>query len=350
MEWPQSNSPPFHKVSLPRQLILILIATAAMAQTWVGHTSGTTASLRGVSTVNPKIVWASGTNGTYLHTADGGATWKASVVPGAEQLDFRAIHALDDRVVYLLSSGPGDKSKIYKTIDGGSHWSLLFTNPDAQGFFDALAFWDKRHAIVAGDPVNGHFSVFTTEDGGAHWQRQIGPVAGEKEGAFAASNSCLLASGKREAWITTGGPGGARVFHSTDGGRSWVAASTPIRSDSASAGIFSLAFADARNGIAVGGDYTKASDTAHNIAVTRDGGRTFAEPLGTHPAGYRSAVAYLPSIKAWIASGTSGSDISTDYGQTWKQFDAGAFNALAVAPGGKAWAVGPNGRLAEFQP
>jgi photosystem II stability/assembly factor-like uncharacterized protein len=300
-----------------------------------------------VSAVNAKIVWASGTKGTYLHTSDGGATWQVATVPGAEQLDFRGIYALSDRTVYLLSSGPDEKSRIYKTTDGGSHWTLQFTNPGPQGFFDALAFWDARHGIVLGDPVSGLFAVLTTEDGGEHWQQQPGPAASGQEGAFAASNSCLLAMGKRDAWFATGGPGGARVFHSRDAGRSWTAVSTPIRNDGGSAGIFSLAFAG-RHGVAVGGDYTKPADTAHNIAITSDGGRTWIEPTGQHPAGYRSAVVYWPRAKAWIAVGTSGSDISYDNGQSWKQFDATAYNALSVASG-LCWAVGPNGRLARVK-
>jgi len=76
-------------------------------------------------------------------------------------------------------------------------------------------------------------------------------------------------------WFGTGGPGGARVFHSEDGGVTWAVAKTPIRNDGASAGIFSLAFPDAKRGIAVGGDYNKPTETPGNIAVTSDGGKTW---------------------------------------------------------------------------
>ena len=170
------------------------------------------------------MVWASGTSGTYLETTDGGATWRVAVVPGAEQLDFRGVHGVDDRTAYLLSSGSGDKSRIYKTTDGGSHWVLQFTNPDPKGFFDALAFWNARHGVAIGDPVDGRFVILTTGDGGGHWVRQEGPAALPNEGAFAASNSCLTLMGTREIWFATGGPGAARVFHSRDAGRTWTVA------------------------------------------------------------------------------------------------------------------------------
>jgi len=323
--------------------VLLICIAAAQAQTWTPHASGSAASLRGVSVVDTKVVWASGTGGTYLETTDGGASFRAAVVPGAEQLDFRGVHAVDPRIVYLLSSGEGDKSRIYKTTDAGKQWTLQFMNPDAKGFFDAIAFWDARHGIVLGDPVDGRFVILTTVDAGEHWVRQPGPTALPNEGAFAASNSSLTVMGDREVWFASGGPQAARVFHSKDGGMTWSVAATPIRNDSASAGIFSLAFSDAQHGVAVGGDYTKARDALHNVAVTNDGGETWTEP-SAHPSGYRSAVAYLKTLGVWIATGPSGSDISTDNGAMWRVFGTDGYNALGVG-----WAVGSKGAVAEIK-
>jgi photosystem II stability/assembly factor-like uncharacterized protein len=319
----------------------------ALAQSWVAQSSGTTASLRGVSAVSPAVVWASGSGGAYLHTEDGGATWRAAVVPGAEKLDFRAVHALDSHTAWLMSSGPGAQSAIYKTADGGAHWSLLYTDPDAGGFFDALAFWDARHGVVLGDPVDGQFAILVTDDGGQTWQRRTSPPALPNEGAFAASNSCLQVQGNSEIWFGTGGPSGARVFHSKDGGRHWEVAGTALRHDGAGAGIFSLGFAPSGHGVAVGGDYGKPADSTGNLAVTSDGRRTWEAPGGTPPHGYRSAVAFLAGRKVWIAVGTSGSDISRDGGKNWKQFDGGAHNAIGVA-GDAVWAVGPGGRIGKL--
>jgi photosystem II stability/assembly factor-like uncharacterized protein len=322
-----------------------MLVAVAQAQSWVPQTSGTTASLRGVSAVNAQIVWASGTAGTYLITRDGGATWRAAQVPGAEKLDFRAVWAFEDHTAFLLSIGTGDQSRIYKTTDAGAHWTLLFTNPDAKGFFDGIAFWDHTHGIVAGDPVDGHTVIFTTDDAGETWQhRQTAPAAGS-EGAFAASNTSLAVAGSHEVWL---GTTAARVLHSLDNGHTWTAASTPIRNDGPGAGVFSVAFAGPQYGIAVGGDYSKPTDPQKNIAITTDGGRTWTAPAGQPPAGFRSAVANLPQTKTWIATGTSGSDISQDNGATWKQFDPTAYNALAFTSSTTGWAVGPKGHIATF--
>ena len=330
-------------------LAALLLATSSVAQQWIPQTSNSTASLRGVSAVDRSTVWASGSGGTWLRTTDGGTTWTAGKVPDADSLDFRGIRAIDAQTTYLMSSGNGEKSRIYKTIDAGLHWTLQFTNPDPKGFFDSIAFWDAIHGIVLGDAVNGHAEVLTTGDGGAHWRHEQTPPALPNEGSFAASNTCLFVLGKSEVWFVTGGTGAARVFHSKDGGRSWTAASTPIRNDSASAGIFSITFRDALHGIVVGGDYARDKEDRGNIAITSDGGATWTEPAA-RPKGFRSAVAWLPATRTWIVTGTSGSDASTDDGQSWTTFDSGAYNAMSFISGQAGWAVGPRGRIARYRP
>ena len=100
----------------------------------------------------------------------------------------------------------------------------------------------------------------------------------------------------------------------------------------------------------MGGDYTKPDSAERNVAVTSDGGRTWTEPVGAHPKGFRSAVAFLTGRKVWIATGTSGSDISSDDGKSWKPFDGGAYNALSFVSSKVGWAAGPSGRVAAFQP
>ena len=305
--------------------------------------SRTQASLRGVSAVDQRIVWASGSGGTWLRTTDGGVNWQTSTVSGAEDLDFRGIRAFSASRAILMSAGPGAKPRLFETTDAGAHWTLLFTNPDPGGFWDAIAFWDARRGILAGDAVDGQIAVFTTVDGGKTWQRRKTPPALQGEGAFAASNTSLTLRGKAEAWF---GSSGARVFHSLDGGKTWTVSSTPVRRTSTSSGIFSVAFSNAQNGMVVGGDYSKDSEPRQNIAVTVDGGRNWSAPVAG-PAGFRSAVLWLADIKAWLATGTSGSDLSS--GAAWKMFDPGAFNALSGKSAKATWAVGPKGRVARLQ-
>ena len=127
--------------------------------------SGTTSRLQAISPVTPRIVWASGVMGTFAVTTDGGATWRAGVVPGAETLQFRDVEGVNARVAYLLSAGVGTDSRIYKTVDGGATWTLQFQNEDPNGFYDCFAFWTQKRAIVMADAVDGRFPVIRTTNG-----------------------------------------------------------------------------------------------------------------------------------------------------------------------------------------
>lgn len=328
----------------PGAVILGLLAAPAPAH-WQRQAVESDADFRGLSVVSAKVVWVSGTKGTYARTTDSGQIWTVGNVPGAAKLDFRDVEAFGEATAYLLSAGPGEASRIYKTIDGGKTWVLQFSNPEREGFLDALAFWDERHGLAFGDPVSGRFQLFATDDG-TNWKRLSGnlPPALPNEGAFAASGTCLVTHGTNDVWFATGGAKVARVFHSRDRGRTWSASETPLPAGAASAGIFSLAFRDADHGMAVGGDFRKPNEPGAAAAVTADGGKTWT-PLD-RPFPYRSCVAWAKG--RWVAVGTSGSDFSTDDGKTWKPLDRENYNSVAFAPTGEAWAVGPKGRVAKF--
>ncbi|MCA1581164.1 MAG: hypothetical protein LC796_07150 [Acidobacteria bacterium] len=287
-------------------------------------------------------------------TRDAGHTWRTVPVPGAEALDFRDVEAFGPGEAVVMSAGEGPASRIYTTVDGGSHWSLALQNPDPKGFFDAIAFRDRRQGLALGDPVDGCFAIFSTEDGGRRWTRldpsRI-PAALASEGAFAASGTCLALDRSGRAWFGTGGAGRARVFRSDDGGRNWTVTNTPIPAATPSAGIFSIAFADALHGVAVGGDYRKAHGPAA-IARTDDGGLTWTA-VAAPPAFDRflSAVAVVPgtSPPVFVAAGTEISGWSSDGGVTWTAGEGG-WNAIAFGGAADGWAVGPAGRVVRFDP
>jgi len=128
--------------------------------------SGTTNGLIAVWPVNARIVWASGRNGTYTKTTDGGQTWHAHVVPGAETLQFRDVQAFSDKVAYLLSIGDGPrKFRIYKTEDGGASWTIQFVNHRPAAFYDGFAFWGPHRGIAHSDSIDGVFPDLRTLDG-----------------------------------------------------------------------------------------------------------------------------------------------------------------------------------------
>jgi len=313
---------------------------------WQQQFSGTDVQLRGVSAVSERIAWASGAKGTVLRTIDGGEHWTKVDVPGAEALDFRDIQAFDWDTAYVLSIGPGEQSRIYKTTDGGKIWQRQFTNSDPKAFYDCFAFWDNKHGIAVSDSVDGKFPLIATSDG-ATWTPvavKSMPAALPNEGAFAASGTCIATHGKNDVWFGTGGPA-ARVFHSSDRGLNWTVAETPIVHGAASQGIFSIAFWNSKDGVAVGGDY-KAPEKREGIAAfTHDGGKTW-KLARKQPSGYRSGVdMLLQSGGSFFAVGTNGMDRGRE---SWYPLAQGNFNAISLAPLDVGWAVGPEGMIVRF--
>ena len=333
-------------------------ATQEKSEGWQKVNVATSAGFRGLSVVSEKVVWASGTEGTVIRTLDGGKNWDVMIVPGAEKLDFRGIKAFDDKTAVVISSGPAEQgqARIYRTADGGKNWKQVFEEKRAGIFFDAVAFWDAQHGIVLSDPIEGKFALFTTDDGGVTW-KQLPPSAAPgalpaalpNEGAFAASNSCLVVQGNSNVWFATGGAKVARVFRSNDRGKTWEVAETPMHPANASSGIFSLAFEGQQYGIAVGGDYQKPEGSdLPNVLRTEDGGKTWMVET-TNPAGmYLSSVAFVwhPGKDSLIAAGTKGLLHSLGGGSLRsKQSDE---NLNAVDGTGHDvvlgwWAVGPKG-------
>lgn len=286
----------------------------------------------------------------------------------------RGIWAWDADTAIVMSSGPGDLSRLYKTTDGCSHWKLLFTNPDKDGFWDAMVFSDRSHGMILGDPTlnrswdnpnakNLEFTVLKSFDGGVKWERESDNYhelrATEGFTAFAASDTALVAFDEK-AWFGTGGQTGAYVFIADDFNvappavicdcfpmppkTQWFThrVRVPLSSESPASGIFSLSFRDANHGVTVGGDYTKPNEPMGTAAWTADGGEHWTA-AAKPPHGYRSAVAWDAEAKAWIAAGTNGSDISYNDGKTWTPLDNGNWNALSLP-----WVVGPQGRIAKL--
>ena len=326
-------------------LVIFSFALAAKAQ-WQKQSINTKASLRGLSVVNEKVVWASGNGGTFLITVDGGKNWKVGKVPDAEKLDFRDVEAFDQNTAYLLSIGNGESSRIYKTIDGGASWKLQFKNTNEKAFFDAFAFWDKNNGIAMSDPVDGKYVLLSTTDG-ENWKTLDNskmPNAKEGEAAFAASGTCILTHGKNDVFLVSGG-NEARVFRSTNRGLNWFVADTPIVSGTSGSGIFSIAMLDKMRGVIVGGNYEKPNEINNNLAFTGDGGKTWV--LGKGLNGYRSGVDFVEK-KTLIAVGSSGSDISYDGGKTWKNLDKENYNAVQTKGKNAIWAVGANGLVSKF--
>jgi len=313
---------------------------------WVSvQTSGRDTNLRGVSAkcTDDKacVIWASGSNGVILRSTDTGKNWKQLAVAGATELDFRDVEAFDAKTAYVMSSGEGEKSRIYKTTDGGDHWQLQYSDKRPGFFLDSMACDSPVHCVAISDPVDGKFLLLTTDDG-EHWKeipRENMPAALPQEGAFAASGT-ILALCDSKIFFGTGGPA-ARIFSSPDHGNSWTVVNAPIASGNPSSGIFGLACAG-NNFVIVGGDY-KDVDRANAVAAYSTNGGQSWQRSQDQPSGFRSA-AGATSERSLIAVGPNGIDVSFDRGVHWQRAEAANLNAISMGRT-LGWAVGPKGTI-----
>jgi photosystem II stability/assembly factor-like uncharacterized protein len=311
---------------------------------------------RGLDAVNRRTAWVTGGSATdggpgrVFRTTNGGRRWTDVSPPHTEGLLFRDVEARSARVAVVLAIGPGDASRIYRTTDGGTSWDATFVNDDPAAFYDCMAFYPGgRRGLALSDPVDGRFRILATRDSGRSWTvlPNRGMPEAATEAAFAASGDCLVTAG-HTAYFGSGG-GAARVFRSTDFGRSWTATQSTIPAGD-SAGVFALTFRTPRQGVAVGGDFANPTNGVGAVASTRSGTSWHNAGDLTHLA---EDVAYVPGHRHWlVATGESGdvmgTSVSLDNGRHWHRVSAVGYHALDCTRDVSCWAAGGDGRVARI--
>ena len=196
-----------------------------------------------------------------------------------------------------------------------------------------------------GDPTDHCLSIILTNNGGNTWHKidcENLPLIDEGEAAFAASNT-NIAIIKNNVWVATGGKK-ARVFHSSDKGKSWEVITTPIIQGKNTTGIYSIAFFDKNSGIIAGGDYTNKFGLSVNKAITNDGGITWQAVSENLSPKYVSCVQYVPDSKGKkvFAVSTNGIFYSYNSGYTWQKVSEKGYYSIRFASKNTAWLSGNN--------
>ena len=330
---------------MTRFLPLFISLTFGQSISLVTLDSRVESSFRGLSVVNQKVVWVSGTGGTVLRTIDGGKNWENISVPNMEKIDFRDVEGFNKNTAIVM--GIASPARFYKTTDGGQNWKLVHFDDREGVFFDGMSFWNKNDGIAFSDPVDGQHLLIRTTDGGDTWHeipKEGFPHKLNPEFGFAASGTGIPVQGRKTVWLGMGGVK-SRVFKSEDGGMNWSVAETPVVHGGQSTGIYSVAFKNKKVGISVGGDYTNQS-IKNTMAYTNDGGATWHLPeKQTHQ--YRECVAHYRG-KIFFAVGPSGFDMTTDNGKNWHPHYWEVNNLTAVAFAKRSnvgFAVGKGGQI-----
>ncbi|MBC7615093.1 MAG: oxidoreductase [Pedobacter sp.] len=295
-------------------------------------TAGKNTSMRGISVVSDRVAWVSGSNGQVGKTLNGGETWEWTTPKGYEKLDFRDIEAFDDQNAVVVNAGT--PAYILVTADGGKSWRETYKNIDSAIFLDGMGFWNRKEGIIFGDPINNKMQLLKTIDGGLTWNN-ISDNLKKKfvmgEAGFAASGTTIRTGNDGKVWIASGGKV-SNIYYSPNYGKKWKVYHCPIIQGESSTGPFSIGFSDAKTGIVVGGNYLKDKEHTNNVLLTTNGGKNWTKPT-TPVLGYRSAVEHIKD-QLWFATGSSGTDYSSDGGQNWTNISALNFNAIQKAKNG----------------
>ncbi|RYY06762.1 MAG: oxidoreductase [Sphingobacteriaceae bacterium] len=328
-------------------LINLVFTNLVFAQSVEILQQGQPCSIRGLSVVDNRTAWASGSKGHVAITRNGGKSWSWQQIKGFEQSDFRDVEAFSDQEAIVISSGT--PALILKTTDGGTIWKLVYRNDNPAYFLDAMDFFNLNHGLIMGDPINGRFLLLETNNKGESWKElKIAPQALPGESAFAASGTCLRISKNQSSAVLVSGGAVSRYFVGNQL-QNWKATALPLAQGKASKGAFSIVSGGGYT-VIVGGDYQKNNNIDSVTCYRVDKNNTNSFQLAQRmPAGYQSCVAYIKKI-TFVSTGTSGTNITFDGGKTWKQINTDSFNVCAKARHGNlVLLAGDGGKLACFK-
>ncbi|MFN0082519.1 MAG: WD40/YVTN/BNR-like repeat-containing protein [Ferruginibacter sp.] len=326
-----------------RKIFIIVFTTLASncvkAQAINILTSGTKTSLRGLSVVSDKIIWASGSNGKVAHTSNAGATWDWITVKDFEKRDFRDIEAFNDSTAIIMAVD--EPAFILKTSDAGKSWKIVYSNFDKGMFLDAMDFNDDKSGIVVGDPLIGKFFIAYTKDGGETWQeekKENRPLADTGEACFASSGTNIRLLKNNKKVFISGGKFGHFFYHKRK-------KNLPLIDGQESTGANSVAFKNNKKFIVVGGDFNTKDGKEKNCFITNNAGRSWYAPIEP-PLGYRSCIEFIKD-KTWITCGLNGVDITLNDGKNFKALSTENFHVCRLAKKGKSiFFAGSSGRIA----
>lgn len=287
-----------------------IVRTTDAGASWRHHDSGS-GWLYDITFTGPERGFAVGRNGRIVRSADGGATWQATVFENLGYL--RGVAFADRNRGWVV----GDAGAILQTADGGDSWRVL-----NEPLSDDLYSIDFTGRGFCGWAVGARGTILHTADGGQLWTPQA-----------TSSNTVLrdvAALSETVAWAV--GDYG-KILRTTDGGGSWSVHVTT--------GVYlnSVAFSAPQRGWATG--------AAGTLFVTADGGQTW-ESRTTPAAFFLNDVSFSDALHGCVIGDEGTVLVTADGGETWDLIPVATGQMLlgaATRPGGRWWVVGDSGTI-----
>lgn len=279
-------------------------------------------SIRPISISDDKVFYAADKNRVGVIDLNKNSRNEYAIEKDNLKLEFRSIAQTSSSI---FIANVGNPAFIYKFSKDLQQKELVYEEHNEKVFYDSMQFWNDQEGIAIGDPIENCFCMLITRNGGATWTKVTCsnlPDLAEGEAAFAASNTNIVIKGGK-TWIVSGGKK-ARVFFSSDKGKTWSVNNSPVIQGEAMTGIFTADFYNEKIGFIAGGNYEKPNQNFGNKALTTNGGKTWDLVSENQGFGYASCVQFVPDSKGkqLVSVGANGIYYSSDKGNSWKQFSS----------------------------
>lgn len=298
-------------------------------------------SIRPITISEDKVFYAADKNRVGVIDLKNNSRNEYTIEKDNLKLEFRSIAQTSSSI---FIANVGNPAFIYKFSKDFQQKELVYEEHNEKVFYDSMQFWNDQEGIAIGDPIENCFCMLITRDGGTTWTKVSCPnlpEVNEGEAAFAASNTNIVIKGDK-TWIVSGGKK-ARVFFSSDKGKTWCVNNSPIIQGEAMTGIFTADYYNEKIGFIAGGNYEKPNQNFGNKALTINGGKTWDLVSENQGFGYASCVQFVPDSNGeqLVSVGANGIYYSYDKGNSWKQLsgDSSLFTirfvnkSIAIAAG-----------------
>ncbi|MCP4168938.1 MAG: DNRLRE domain-containing protein [Chloroflexi bacterium] len=282
----------------------VILHTNDGGDTWRAQTSNVTASLYNVIFVDSQYGWATGGDGTLIRTTNGGDLWQeTSSIPEAN-VNVSKVEFVNRTTGWILSWG----DQLWATNDGGSNWSPL-TIPVQEGdLIRNVSLLDSQRGWV----ITSRGDIFATNDGGQMWS--ILSALPDMSGSF----PNIEFTSATEGWIVyrwySAYGSHHVVYHSSDGGRTWVTTGTsPYSGDGFIVSTTGRLWVAGRKG----GGYKGYRPLGPRVYSSVDGGETWDRRFGLHGDIYGARAVELVDENTGFLLTSSHVLITEDGGLTW---------------------------------
>jgi len=303
-----------------------------------------------IQMLNTTTGWAvAAANNRVLRTTDGGTSWKdvtpkypanAALTPVGIGTDFLSGDLAWVAVSQIAKGNTTYPSTVFRTVDGGQTWqsSMLPNNElgvSQVSFVDAQNGW-VISSLGGGAAGSEAVDIFHTTDGGKTWVRvtHVQPTSGSNAGALPLGGD---KSGFSFVNASTGWAAGFTpvdnfvwLYVTHDSGITWQHQTLPFPANRATAQVETMppVFFTANDGILLATFETPNGKTPSGSSsyyyVTHDGGLTWGSPRQP-PVFVSTSPSFIDTQHGWVIGGDSTTLYTThDGGQHWTKIIPGS--------------------------